>query len=889
VGIQHATYSATEGYFEFDDFTLESKIIKDSFDDPHNYLTEGVAGTIWDGFVGMDDGETVSQLNASQTTPGALYISSVDSWWEPDWDPLGPFLYRNVKGDFTATVRVLNASSGQWNCAGLAARVPDDIDGGAGEDFEAIDYFQAISQHIARTVDNGIETEFALASPLAQYLRLRRVGNLFYHEYSYDGFTWRIMGDSPKRRDDMEGQTLQVGIQHATYSATEGYFEFDDFTLDIDPHYEARLGSPADEQEDVLLDTSLTWIPGDSTAETGGHDLYIGLDYDDVMNATRTSHPNVDYHNLNLNSFTPGTLLAGTMYYWRVDEVNLPDIWASQVWSFTTQDSQAGVLSPIDGAIGIDMQALLTWQNGVGADRHDIYFGDDFNAVFNAQKYAGDIDCDRDVDFDDLAIMSDQWIDGPCLQITCADVYFDGDINFKDFCLLAQDWLGLGNDLYRGSTSVSETYSPGLLDPLQTYYWRVDEYDYYGAGFTKGDVWSFTTEPEIKNIEIVELTNGTNTFQSHNQKVVSNENGIFLTYVSTTSHRLSRSTDGGQTFSTVYDITTNASPAIETDEDNNIYLSFPVPGGTRFLRFTAANNYSAPDVDQTYPGPSSGSKFAMAYDQLRQQFYHATQFGWILTIDKAGNLLRSQQVWANGATSTSYPHLFVDPNGVLHHAFTMADSHDWVPYEMIRYIRSTDGGASWQRMDGTTLSIPTYSGLSGDSTLITWTDGESSVYSTWLANMYPKNGKIHFFYTTGWPWNPVELGNPRPIDWRVHYVRFNEQTGEREVDSVTDWYNSWHGKTINLSLVSGVFVSDPQDPSEPLYAVSYDTNTNCLAALISLDNGSTWQDYARSSMPMGHYAVGGCRVVTSDGKVIGSFTGNPGDDWHAYYFEFLAY
>lgn len=472
-----------------------AEMIHDSFDQPHDYITQGVAGTVWDGFVGLEEGQTVTELNASQTATGQLYMASADSRWEPVWNPLGPFLYINTLGDFTATVRVINASSQSWNCAGLMARVADVGAAGSGEDFEAMEYFQAINQLMARTVNNGSETEFGLTSPLTAYLRLRKVDNLFYHEYSNDGVHWTAVNGSPKTRDDMADAPLQVGIAHATYSSNPGFFQFDDFTLEIqDPVYEARLTTPANGEEDVLRDAELAWIPGESATPTGGHDLYMGLNYEDVLAASRSSHANVDYYNLDPNTFHPGTLQPGTTYYWRVDEINLPDIWTGEVWSFTIQDTQAGKPSPAEGAAGVDILTMLNWQNGLEADRHDIFFGDVYADVLNAQKLVGDIDFDRNVDFDDLMILAEQWLDGPCSGVICSNIYPGNDVNLKDFGLLTESWLSSVSDLYRTSQPAGENrFYPGLLSPAKTYYWRIDEFDYEQNGLTQGDVWSFTT------------------------------------------------------------------------------------------------------------------------------------------------------------------------------------------------------------------------------------------------------------------------------------------------------------------------------------------------------------------------------------------------------------
>lgn len=473
-----------------------SEMITDSFDDPHDYLTAGVAGTIWDGFVGQGSGETVSRLNASRTAPGALYVSSVNARWEPIWSPLGPFLYVDVNGDFTATVKVIGASSMNWNTAGLAVRIPNPIGDGSNENFETMEYFRAIDRLMARTVINGVENEFATATPLTPYLRLRKEGNLIYHEYSSNGTDWTPMAGSPKTRNDMVDSTLQVGIQHATYSNTEGYFEFDDFVLEIDdPVHVARPGSPADGQKDVPVDAGLTWLPGESASPTGGHDLYIGLNYNDVFTATRTSHPNVAYYNLDPNSFDPGGLQAGTTYYWRVDEVNLPAIWTGAVWRFTVQDGRAAVPAPADNAAGTYILPVLSWQNGLGADRHDIFFSDSYEKVLNAEKDVGDINSDGNVDPEDLNFMTVQWQGGACgSQKHCADIYPDRDVNLMDFYLLTRSWLLFGSDVFKGSmTGPENSYVPGLLNPATTYFWRVDEFDYDAGIRTPGDIWSFTT------------------------------------------------------------------------------------------------------------------------------------------------------------------------------------------------------------------------------------------------------------------------------------------------------------------------------------------------------------------------------------------------------------
>src|SRR5689334_24821614 len=76
---------------------------------------------------------------------------------------------------------------------------------------------------------------------------------------------------------------------------------------------------------------------------------------------------------------------------------------------------------------------------------------------------------------------------------------------------------------------------------------------------------------------------GYGTFQSHNQKVVANQRGIFMTHIRTRNEaytaqqwRLSWSRDGGRNFKTLYEATDATNPpVIETDDEDNIYLIRP--------------------------------------------------------------------------------------------------------------------------------------------------------------------------------------------------------------------------------------------------------------------------------------------------------------------------
>jgi len=113
--------------------TILSAQLHDDFNTPHDYLVNGVAGTGWDGFIGLGSGETVNSLNADTGRPGQLYIASVNGRYQEPWEPLGPFLYKMVSGDFVATVKVTDYQDVMHNNCGIMARAsknPDEGDAG---------------------------------------------------------------------------------------------------------------------------------------------------------------------------------------------------------------------------------------------------------------------------------------------------------------------------------------------------------------------------------------------------------------------------------------------------------------------------------------------------------------------------------------------------------------------------------------------------------------------------------------------------------------------------------------------------------------------------------------------------------------------------------------
>ncbi|UCF16885.1 MAG: LamG domain-containing protein, partial [Phycisphaerales bacterium] len=199
----------------------------------------------------------------------------------------------------------------------------------------------------------------------------------------------------------------------------------------------ARRPSPKD--GDMLEQTwgTLSWSPGDWAVS---HDVYIGTNFDDVNDGAADTFVGNVAQAMQIVGFVgfpfPDGLVPGTTYYWRVDEVNDADPnspWKGPVWSFSIPPRKAYEPSPGDGCKFILPDAALSWAPGHEAKLHMVYFGDDYDAVANATAGA--------------------------------------------------------------QSMTAATYSPGPLEIGRTYYWRVDEFN--PPITEKGDVWSFTTLPEI--------------------------------------------------------------------------------------------------------------------------------------------------------------------------------------------------------------------------------------------------------------------------------------------------------------------------------------------------------------------------------------------------------
>ncbi len=321
---------------------VRAEVFSDNFDTPHDFLADGVAGTAWDGFLGLGPGEKASALNASTSRAGQLYLESVGASLAEPWDAMPPFLYKVVEGDFVATVKVTDyagteAAPVYHNNCGLMARAEPE-DAGAGEDWISVDYFPIWGcGNMVRMANDGVRTEPCnnrLAWAAGTYLQLERRGDTFYARQSADGQTWTQLCN-PFLRKDLVGVPVQVGLFQTAYSDSVSYAAFDDFGVETFTNPKATLKAPEDKSR-VAGAALLEWFGGDDVL---AHEVFFGTDPN-----------NLEWMGTQLETayLVEQELVRGTTYYWRVDEVTTTgDTATGDLWSFVAGTPIVATLFPV--------------------------------------------------------------------------------------------------------------------------------------------------------------------------------------------------------------------------------------------------------------------------------------------------------------------------------------------------------------------------------------------------------------------------------------------------------------------------------------------------------------------------------------------------------------
>ncbi|MHC4494505.1 MAG: LamG-like jellyroll fold domain-containing protein [Planctomycetota bacterium] len=197
------------------------------------------------------------------------------------------------------------------------------------------------------------------------------------------GVEFRIAYDLNNTGRDFDGMIDDVRIYDRALSADDIQALMDDPGGTVT---QALGPNPAD---DAIIDSTwynLTWKAGDVAAS---HQVYIADNFDDVNDGTVEPIPAAGtFAVIGFGEPFAAGLVPGTTYYWRVDGINDAEPgspWKGSIWSFSVRPKTAWRPAPADGALFVDTDTDLAWDQGVGAALHYVYFGDNFQDVNSAE------------------------------------------------------------------------------------------------------------------------------------------------------------------------------------------------------------------------------------------------------------------------------------------------------------------------------------------------------------------------------------------------------------------------------------------------------------------------------------------------------------------------
>jgi len=226
-------------------------------------------------------------------------------------------------------------------------------------------------------------------------------------------------GPSGYSRSDIEIAEVVVYNTDLTEVQIEGINEW--LQANIGSGGGNPLASSPNPADGAILEATWANISWRAGYYAVSHDVYFGASFNDVnqgAEGTFIGNTMATYQVVGFPGFpAPEGLQPGTTYYWRVDEVNDANAaspWKGNVWSFSIPPNKAYNPDPADGSKYIDPNVILSWNAGMDAKLHHLYFGDNFDDV---------------------------------------------------------------NSAVVGQPLTDTTYTPGTLALEKTYYWRVDEFD----------------------------------------------------------------------------------------------------------------------------------------------------------------------------------------------------------------------------------------------------------------------------------------------------------------------------------------------------------------------------------------------------------------------------
>jgi regulation of enolase protein 1 (concanavalin A-like superfamily) len=245
-----ATYGGVSGT---NVVTVHDPVFTDNFSTPHNYITNGLLGTSWDGeylnfgdvpsgqeFAGAGAGQTFD-LDADISNTNNLSLNAAGSSWEGVGDD-GPFLFKIVTGDFQASINITTMNDINVNAAGLMARLFDDTGsatqgaaGGNGGETH-VNWWKVQNGPLSAryTLDGNAPTDQPGLNSTDTSLLLQRVDSTnfyFYEAPTNNGGVWSLAATLvvPEAANNAP---MEVGVAEQMDTGSDGTAQFNTFMLD---------------------------------------------------------------------------------------------------------------------------------------------------------------------------------------------------------------------------------------------------------------------------------------------------------------------------------------------------------------------------------------------------------------------------------------------------------------------------------------------------------------------------------------------------------------------------------------------------------------------------------------------------------------------------------
>jgi hypothetical protein len=364
-------------------------------------------------------------------------------------------------------------------------------------------------------------------------------------------------------------------------------------------------------------------------------------------------------------------------------------------------------------------------------------------------------------------------------------------------------------------------------------------------------------------------TIGFASFQSHSQRCVRNQYGLFFTYWTKWytddewDYVLEGSTDEGRTKTLIYTGKSwNEPPSLETDSSGNLYLfNNDTISTVKVYKYTASAG--APVLFASIAGLTA-HKHTSCIDEANNRLYHYMLNVFTEINFTTGAIVSQTTILQDGPNAgAEYGHITCDPSGNVYLAYTTSVPNMNTGYIEWRWL--VRRGGVWEKADGTNLTLPAVSDNTGSTEVIEAVEG---VVSKWLSGWIYANEMLH---AVGW----TDQATPQQ---RYHTINPNTA-------ALTNTDNFILG-TASEAYADGAFIRSAPDGTaaspQPIYFVS--VLDHKLTSVESTNNGVAWSGLEQSDQYLEdrHYSICPFREVYG-GKVYGIYT-NPSSKTPAQYF-----